>query len=260
MSSKPQKPRKIYWDSCIFFVWIKDEPQDESVKNGIEQTIELAYQGNVIIVTSAVTLIEVLQSKMTSEQKQKFREIFHHRSLQLVDLERRIAEKAAVIREAYDSRTYDKKGNCIGGSFMSLGDSIHIATALHLGVNEMHTLDGSGKRMRRLDLLKLNGNVAGMRLAILRPHYVPPPQALSGPVPTISGPQMTLLELAQEQTIPSSGPVPQGAAAGSPQNEAGIEAAKESTASNGEAKSTVVSEEEVATKSKSPVSNKPAAD
>ncbi len=68
---------------------------------------------------------------------------------------------------------------------MSLGDALHAATALQLGVREMHTLDGSGRRKRRLDLLKLNGNVAGSKVVIVQPYYVPPSEHLQGPVPTL---------------------------------------------------------------------------
>jgi hypothetical protein len=226
MSSKRQGSTVVYWDSCIFFAWIKDELLPESVKKGIEQTIEKAYKGEAVIATSVVALTEVLQSKMTADQKEKFKEIFHHPHLQMVDVDRRIAAKAAVVREHYDTRTYDKNGNKLGGSFMSLGDSLHVATAIHISVREMHTLDGAGKHTKRLDLLKLNGNVAGIKLVIVQPYYVPPPEHLHGPVTTLKDTgQMELREIDNEKdakAIAPSAPVP-GSAPGSTEGEAGTE-------------------------------------
>ena len=67
---------------------------------------------------------------------------------------------------------------------MGMGDAIHLATALHFEVAEMQTLDGAGKRKRKYDLLRLDGNVAGARLAIKMPKYIAPPQPLEGPLRT----------------------------------------------------------------------------
>jgi hypothetical protein len=77
---------------------------------------------------------------------------------------------------------------------MSMGDAFHLATALHYTVNEFHTLDGSGRHGRRTDLLKLNGNVAGARLLIVQPEYVPPPEPLKGPMSPVTGSQPGLFE------------------------------------------------------------------
>lgn len=75
-----------------------------------------------------------------------------------------------------------------------MGDAFHLATALHYTVNEFHTLDGSGRHGRRTDLLKLNGNVAGARLIIVQPKYVPPPEPLKGPMSPVTGSQPGLFE------------------------------------------------------------------
>lgn len=223
---------KIYWDTCVFLAWIKDENQPDDVKKGIEQTIEQAYSGEVVIVTSTITLTEALQTKMTPDQKTRYQQAFRNSRLQLVDVDRRIASRAATLREHYDTRVFDAKGVLSRGSFMSLGDSLHIATALHIDVREMHTLDGSGKRQHRLDLLKLNGDVAGARLRIVKPSYVPPPKHLEGPIKVLAeGPQMKLLPEEdngkKQEPVPSPAPV-QGSAAGSAPGAAGaeVEAAK----------------------------------
>lgn len=197
---KPRKRLKlIFWDSCIFFAWIKDEPWPDEIKKGIEQTLEQAYSNQLAIVTSSVTLAEVIQSQLTKEQKERYARIFQHPNLQLYDIDRRIAGKAGVIREAYDTRVFNDKMQQVSGSFMSLGDSLQLATALHLGVREFQTLDGAGKK-KPLSLLSLNGNVAGAMIAIVKPCYVKPPELLVGPPPAdMKGGQTSLLDMLEKE-------------------------------------------------------------
>ncbi len=113
---------------------------------------------------------------------------------------------------------------------MQLGDSLQVATALHLpNIREMHTLDGAGKRKRRLDLLTLNGNVAGAKLVIVQPYYIPPPEHLKGPVTTLKDAgQMTLKETddgKETETLPQPPPVPRSTS-GSTEDKAGTETTK----------------------------------
>src|SRR5216684_201205 len=98
---------------------------------GIEQTLEQVYKKQLVLMTSVITLTEVLQSKMTPEQKQIYRNVFGHQHLQLMDVDRRVGEKAANIREFYDTRIFDASGVVKNGSVMSLGDAFHLATAIH---------------------------------------------------------------------------------------------------------------------------------
>lgn len=162
---------------------------------GVEQEIERAYANELTIITSVLTLNEVLQSQMTMEQKDRYQKIFHHASLQLVDIDRRIAADAATIRGYYDKRVFDKSGRRVSGNVMvAMGDAFHLATALHYEVTEFKTLDGAGRHKRHYDLLALNGNVAGRRLSIVPPKYIPPPEPLAGPVSPVSGEQTNLFE------------------------------------------------------------------
>lgn len=198
MSGK--KARKFYWDACIFLAWIKQEtgwPDD--VTKAIQQMIDWAKAKQIVIVTSALTKIEVLAAKLTVEQKARFRSIFAAPYFQLVDLDRRVSDKASVIREHYDSREVDKDGNVIAGSIMAMGDSIHLATAIHFNIDEFITLDGAGKRQRRLDILSLDGDVAGARLSIHIPKYVPPVEPLQGDQHPVSGNQPSLFDTPPEE-------------------------------------------------------------
>jgi predicted nucleic acid-binding protein len=224
MSGKREKIRLIYWDSCVFFAYIKQETcWSEDVMKGIDQIIEQAYAGQVAIVTSAITIAEVLQSNMKSEDKERYQKTFSHPNLQVMDVDRRISSKAAVIREFYQNAT----------TTMALGDAFHVATAIHYNVAELQTLDGAGKHVKRLDLLKLNGNVAGASLRIVQPKFVPPPAPLTGPLPEPVGPQQSLdlVEVKNEEsktTVTTPAPI-QGSGGGSPQDKAGTQAVEGSS-------------------------------
>jgi PIN domain len=173
---------------------------------GIEQTSAEAYAHKLIVMTSTITLTEFEQAVLTSEQRVKFQQLFIHPNWRLVDVDKRVASKAAVIRRYYDTRVFDASGKLLSGGFMSLGDSLHLATALQYEVAEFNTLDGSGKRPKKIDLLKLNGQVADASLRITVPKYVPPSEPLSGPVPQIEGQQRTL-ELVEENQKQTDAPL-----------------------------------------------------
>ena len=188
------KHRVVYWDTCVFLAWIKNETcWSEDIIKGIQQTIEEWRARHIVIATSAITMLEILSSQMTKEHKEAFAKVFSDPHLQLIDMDRRIVGKASAIRSEYDNRVFKADGSCTG-SIMALGDAIHLATAIHYDAAEFQTLDGSGARKRRTDLLKLDGNVAGARLLIKLPKYVPPPEPLEGPVSTVGGTQPLLFD------------------------------------------------------------------
>jgi hypothetical protein len=87
--------------------------------------------GRLIIVTSAITMLEMLSSQMSGGHKDAFGRIFSDPNLQMVDLDRRVAGKAAAIRSHYDDRKYKPDGSVSSGGIMGMGDAIHLATAIH---------------------------------------------------------------------------------------------------------------------------------
>ncbi|HUE21599.1 MAG TPA: PIN domain-containing protein [Bryobacteraceae bacterium] len=162
--------------------------------------------GRLIIVTSAITMLEMLSSQMSGEHKDAFGRIFSDPNLQMVDLDRRVAGKAAAIRSHYDDRKYKPDGSVSSGGIMGMGDAIHLATAIHFEVAEFQTLDGSGKNKRRFDHLRLDGSVAGARLSIKMPKYVPPLEPLKGPVSSVAGSQTELFEKSRPEDSPADVP------------------------------------------------------
>jgi hypothetical protein len=115
------------------------------------------------------------------------------------DVDRRVAGRASVIRQFYDDRVYHPNGEVKSGRIIGMGDAIHLATALQYDVLDFQTLDGSGKKARKFNLLALDGSVAGARLNIKMPKYIPPPVFSEAPiVSTTGGRQLSLLDALAE--------------------------------------------------------------
>jgi predicted nucleic acid-binding protein len=192
------RKRRIYWDTCVFLAWIKAETVwPEDVLKGISQSVEEWRSGRLIIVTSAITLVELQSSRLTKEHHTAIAAAFGHPGLQLIDLDRRISGKAAHVRNYYDDRVFKADGTKTG-KVIGLGDAIHLATAIHIGVDEFQTLDGTSKNPRKYDLLRLGDVVADARLVIRVPAFIAPPEPLKGPLTALAGDQPGLFDLAEE--------------------------------------------------------------
>lgn len=125
----------------------------------------LSDDGGCNIVTAAITLVEVLSTKMTPEQEELFQALLQRSNVTPVSVTPRIAATAREIRDYYQSRNIK----------MPVPDSIHVATAIHYGAT-LHTYDGSGQRKRPSDLLSLALPVIEKyKLNVCIPEPPPPP-------------------------------------------------------------------------------------
>lgn len=149
----PTGKRTYYWDSCILIAWLKDEPRDLEVKEGIEEIVSAINNNRANMLTSVLTLTEVFEGKLRPETAETLRNIFKRRNVVQVSVDPKIAGTARQIREYYNARSINVR----------TPDSIHLATAILYKADEFHTFDGSGKRQRPGDILSLAGNVAGYR-------------------------------------------------------------------------------------------------
>ena len=148
----PGRRKRFYWDSCLFLTWLKNEPRGPGETEGIEEVACLVHAGKADLFTSVIAESEVLESKMTPDQKERFQNLFKRRNVVRVDIDVRIASLAGQIRSYYSQR----------GMKVSTPDSLHLATAIHYGADELHTTD--------TDLLRFNGDAAGHKLTICIPR------------------------------------------------------------------------------------------
>lgn len=137
-----------YWDSDAFLGWLAEE---EDKVEECRAVIRAAEEGKTILITSALTLTEVLwmrrRERIPAESAEKVQQFFQHEYIVVNDLDRRIAEDAQ--RLVWHHSIKPK-------------DAVHVATALDAKVARMETFDG--------DLIKKSGEVGEPPLEIGRPN------------------------------------------------------------------------------------------
>ena len=159
----------VYWDTCVFIAWLMEEKHKwpSTIWQGIEDVATLVQIGQAILVVSTLVRVEVFLGTLTEDQKRKFAGLLRRKNVQEVAPHMRIADRASSIREKHKIKT---------------PDAIHLATAIIMDVDEMHTMDGWHVDGTRDGLLALSGNVAEYKLLITEPYpRGTPPVVTAGP-------------------------------------------------------------------------------
>lgn len=155
-----------YWDSCIFIAWIKGEERPSGQMEGIDEMVRAIDKGEAILLTSAITRIEVLDSTLTPDQREAFKRVISRTSIQTVACTMRVSDKAHELRDFYQSL----------GTKLLTPDAIHLATAIIYNADVFYTFDGAGGKERpkkNMKLLPLTGNVASHQLRVEMPNGTP---------------------------------------------------------------------------------------
>lgn len=135
-----------YWDSCLFLAWLKQRPDHLPQCNA---GLQKARAGELVIVTSALTIAEVLflvrgEIPVSADTRAQIRGFFENEFIVVRELDRRIAERAQDV--IWDFQVDHK-------------DAVHVATALtvretSLGLEQLDTFDS--------DLAGLSGKLDGL--------------------------------------------------------------------------------------------------
>lgn len=154
--------RKVYWDACTFLGLLNQEKGKIGPCRNVWDECE---QGHTIIFTSFLSFVEVFRAKceglikpLLQEDDAKVLQLLRQGWITTAVLDERISLAARALMRNYPEC---KKP----------ADAIHLATAMSLNVDEMHTFDQS-------DLLKLDGKVARLDknpLTICLPRPTQPP-------------------------------------------------------------------------------------
>lgn len=163
------KKQIIYWDAAIYIAWLRDEAAYAPFLPAIKETAEANFRGENIIVTSTITLIEVLPNKLTPQLEKKFQRCFDGHRHKMVEVGPPVAIRSREYRSTFAEES--KK--------LLTADAIHLATATIEGVDEFHTFDRGSKkgldedlkRVNTVSLLGLNGSDKIHKLKILEPQY-----------------------------------------------------------------------------------------
>lgn len=123
MSKLPDR----YWDSSTFIAYFKEE---EGRVDLCQAVIDAATRGQTRIITSALTLSEVVHikgyEKLTPDLEDDLEAFFEHEFLILVDLNRAISEFARKLMWKHGMRAYDAN---------------HLSTAIHADVHFVDAFD-----------------------------------------------------------------------------------------------------------------------
>ena len=161
----PNNPKIVYWDSCIFLAWLKNENRPEGEMANLMNVVQEIENGNLHLITSVITKAEVLLKRSGEGVADKFNTLFKRSNIDIVNVDERIATRAGEIREHYIEESETDKKPPLG-----FADTFHLATAIVLNASEFHTFDAGKKEDR--GLLDLSGNVAGFPLTIKKPSTV----------------------------------------------------------------------------------------
>jgi predicted nucleic acid-binding protein len=151
-----------YWDTCLFLAWIKDEQRPSGEMDGVREIIDRSKRRQVKIVTSVLTSVEVLQSRLPVGMANLFSGLT--KRITRLGMDTKVASLAHDIRDYYTVRATE-----FGGKTLSTPDAIHLATAIIYRVDEFHTFDNESSS-KSLGLLPLSGNVGGHGLTICKPQ------------------------------------------------------------------------------------------
>jgi len=78
---------KIYWDTCIFIAFFKEEKRKTDRKNEIKILIEKAEKNELLITTSAITLTEAyhLGKIEIKKELEKIRLFLQHNYMRIIN-------------------------------------------------------------------------------------------------------------------------------------------------------------------------------
>lgn len=143
------KKKIVYWDSDCFLGLLNKE-QDKIKK--CQSVIREAEEGNLLIITSALTFIEVIKMKgkkhVPKKTEKTIQDFFLNTFMSIHNVDRKVGIKARDLM-------WKNKG-------LQPKDSIHIATAIIQKVPELHTFDKY--------LLSLDGKIESPQLKICEPY------------------------------------------------------------------------------------------
>jgi len=143
-----EKPKRVCWDSNCFIAYISGESERAGVCGAILQAAEA---GEVELYTSYMSLVETVKVPATGddEAEQRIQSFFERPHIRKVQLEWFIAKEARRLQ-----RLTRLKGR----------DAVHLATALRVGAEVLHTYDKD-------DLLKLDCIDLNIPIRIEEPHW-----------------------------------------------------------------------------------------
>jgi predicted nucleic acid-binding protein len=174
MSGKLKQLPSYYFDACVYLAYLRNETAHygKSRIGAIESIWKQSERGGVVVVTSAITITEVLSHKLEAKAEKKFSQIIQSGVHQCEDVTPPIASKARQYRDYYHANPVKLPGGTGSRSDLTTPDAIHLATAIILSCEQFLTFDGVSENKDTIGLLWLSNKVATETLIITQPQQV----------------------------------------------------------------------------------------
>lgn len=152
----------VYWDTCLFYEYFGGETVSLSATQlaGTRGVMREVEEGRIRIVTSLLTQIEVVPSKLDAKKAdadRKFLASFDANRMIAVEVSPNVVSRAREIRDYYYEpgipEERDQAGKILAQMkaprYMDLGDCVHVATATLYNIRVLHTRDGTRKKDKK---------------------------------------------------------------------------------------------------------------
>ena len=177
-------PPKIYFDSCVFIAHFASSQQHiidsygKETLDAIEHWINLMKSDEATILTSSIAITEI--KPKIDQYIEVFDDLFKYKNLQLINVNKTIADYASEFRKHYINNPFKFHENDINGhrADLSTADSIHLATAVLYEANHFFTYDDGKSKdsetgRRTVPILRLGNKIANDALNISKPFGQP---------------------------------------------------------------------------------------
>jgi predicted nucleic acid-binding protein len=143
-----KKPKRICWETSCFGATFNEEAGRVEVCKAI---IEAAKKGEIELYTSFITVCEwaKIKGQYASEAEDAIAEFLRNPYIRLVAIDWSISRITRDLVRRYD---------------LNVRDAIHLATAIKLKVDTLHTYDAE-------HLIPLNGKISEVKVVICEPTY-----------------------------------------------------------------------------------------
>ena len=183
----------VYWDACVFIAFLKGDKPAAEIKEGIRYWSDRARSGKVTLVTSTLTITEVVRfhhqdkyrmftefmrrhvtrraaDHIVCQRAHAFRDHFTELGLREHEARKALAEEEARIALERKQKVV-KPLPVKAPRKLATQDAIHLATATIYDCVAFHTFDGESQRDTPfLKLLHLNGQIPNFTIPITLPR------------------------------------------------------------------------------------------
>ena len=175
MSGNLKRLPSYYFDACVYLAYLRNEESHygKARIRAIEAIWKQSERGGAAVLTSAITLTEVLAHKLNAKAEKKFIQIIQSGIHQCEDVTPPISMRARQYRDYYQANPV----KCPHGegirSDLTTPDAIHLATAVIFNCEQFLTFDGSSSgRKNTIGLLWLENKVGNDSLIISQPEQL----------------------------------------------------------------------------------------